>query len=103
MKVTFTVGLPGSGKSTFVKQLAKSENAIILSSDAIRQELFGDATKQKSRVVFRTLYERLNDLVAKGYSVIVDATNIERERRMFALRKLSSAVKKECYYFDTPY
>ncbi|HAU35476.1 MAG TPA: phosphohydrolase, partial [Lysinibacillus sp.] len=55
MKVIFTVGLPGSGKSTFVKQLAKRENAVVLSSDAIRQELFGDATKQKSRQVFRTL------------------------------------------------
>lgn len=103
MKVIFTVGLPGSGKSTFVKQLAISENAVILSSDAIRQELFGDATKQKSRVVFRTLYERLNNLVAKGFSVIVDATNIERDRRVFALRKLPSSIKKECYYFDTPY
>ncbi|WP_286925507.1 MULTISPECIES: AAA family ATPase [Lysinibacillus] len=103
MKVIFTVGLPGSGKSTFVKQLAISENAVILSSDAIRQELFGDATKQKSRVVFRTLYERLNNLVAKGFSVIVDATNIERDRRVFALRKLPSTIKKECYYFDTPY
>lgn len=103
MKVIFTVGLPGSGKSTFVKQLAKNENAIVLSSDAIRQELFGDSTKQKSRIVFRTLYERLNDLVAKGFSVIVDATNIERERRMFALRKIPSNVQKVCYYFDTPY
>lgn len=103
MKVIFTVGLPGSGKSTFVKQLAISENAVILSSDAIRQELFGDATKQKSRVVFRTLYERLNNLVAKGFSVIVDATNIERDRRVFALRKLPSNIKKECYYFDTSY
>lgn len=103
MKVIFTVGLPGSGKSTFVKQLAISENAVILSSDAIRQELFGDATKQKSRVVFRTLYERLNNLVAKGFSVIVDATNIERDCRVFALRKLPSTIKKECYYFDTPY
>lgn len=103
MKVIFTVGLPGSGKSTFVKELAKRENAVILSSDSIRDELFGDATKQKSRMVFRTLYERLNNLVAKGFSVIVDATNIERERRIFALRKLPSAIKKECYYFDTPY
>lgn len=103
MKVIFTVGLPGSGKSTFVKQLAQRENAVVLSSDAIRQELFGDATKQKSRVVFRTLYERLNSLVAKGFSVIVDATNIERERRMFALRKIPSTAQKVCYYFDTPY
>ncbi|WP_249664050.1 AAA family ATPase, partial [Lysinibacillus sp. D4B1_S16] len=86
-----------------MKQLAKRKNAVVLSSDAIRQELFGDVTKQKSRQVFRTLYERLNDLVAKGNTVIVDATNIERERRIFALRKLPSSIRKECYYFDTSY
>ncbi|KOS61155.1 AAA family ATPase [Lysinibacillus agricola] len=103
MKVIFTVGLPGSGKSTFVKELAKRENALILSSDAIRQELFGDATRQQSRIVFRVLYERLNERVANGQSVIVDATNIERERRVFALGKLPSNVKAICYYFDTPY
>ena len=103
MKVIFTVGLPGSGKSTFVQKLAKEENAFILSSDTIRQELFGDASKQKSRVVFRVLYERLNEHMAKGHSVIVDATNIERERRIFALHKLPSSLQKECYYFDTPY
>ena len=45
MKVIFTIRLPGSDKSAFVKGLAKPENALILSSDAIRQELFGDATR----------------------------------------------------------
>ncbi|MEY9977160.1 hypothetical protein [Lysinibacillus sp. RC79] len=45
MKVIFTVRLPGSDTSAFVKGLTKSENAFILSSDAIRQELFGDATR----------------------------------------------------------
>ncbi|MFF2178739.1 AAA family ATPase [Lysinibacillus sp. NPDC058147] len=45
MTVIFTVELPRSGKSTIVKNLAKKRNALILSSDAIRQELFGDATR----------------------------------------------------------
>ena len=36
------VGLPGSSKSTYAKQLAEETNAIICSSDAIREELCGD-------------------------------------------------------------
>ena len=49
-KPTFTmmVGLVGSGKSTYAKQLAEETNAIICSSDAIREELCGDENSQKS-------------------------------------------------------
>ena len=39
---TMMVGLVGSGKSTYAKQLAEETNAIICSSDAIREELCGD-------------------------------------------------------------
>ena len=47
-KPTFTmmVGLVGSGKSTYAKQLAEETNAIICSSDAIRKELCGDENSQ---------------------------------------------------------
>lgn len=43
-KPTFTmmVGLPGSGKSTYAKELADRTNAKLCSSDAIREELTGD-------------------------------------------------------------
>lgn len=103
MKVIYMVGLPGSGKSHFAERLARKEKAILLSSDEIRKELFGDENKQKSRIMYRVLYERLNEHVANGQSVVVDATNIERERRMFSLSKLPSHVEKICYYMDTPY
>ncbi|MDM5330444.1 AAA family ATPase [Neobacillus sp. CF12] len=101
-KVIYTVGIPGSGKSHLAQKLAKKENLVILSTDGIRQQLFGDAGVQKSRIVYRVLFERLNELVAAGKSVVVDSTNIERERRMFNLSKLKN-VRKECYYLDTPF
>lgn len=42
-KFIMMVGLPGSGKSTWAKEYVKtSENeTVILSSDAVREELFG--------------------------------------------------------------
>lgn len=108
MKVFYLVGIPGSGKSHFASELAKKEKAIIVSSDAIRKELFGDSEKQKkTNMVYRTLYERVNKMVLEGNNVIIDATNIERERRMFSLHKLDRLklpnLEKICYYFDTPY
>jgi len=50
-------------------------------------------------MAFCILCERLD--VAKGQSVSVDATNIERECRVFALGKMSGYLKMGCYYFDT--
>lgn len=102
MKICYLVGIPGSGKSTFAKELAKKEKAVILSSDAIRRELYGDEVKQKTRIIYRVLYERLNHCMENGQNVIVDATNIERERRMFSLAKAKNA-QTVCYYFDTPF
>jgi len=102
-KIMYTVGLPASGKSFYIQELAKKERALILSSDAIRHEILGDSTRQKkTNLVYRTLYERANQALANGYNVIIDATNLERERRMFSLGKAKD-VTKECFYFDTPY
>ena len=40
------VGAPGSGKSTYAARIAKRENAVIISGDQIRAELYGDANIQ---------------------------------------------------------
>lgn len=107
-KVIYLVGIPGSGKSSFAEELAKKEQAIVLSSDTIRHELFGEESKQKkTNLVYRTLYERVNELLLERKNVIIDATNVERERRMFSLQKINRLglknVRKICFYFDTPY
>ena len=45
--MTMTVGLVASGKSTYARKLVNDTDAIILSSDALRWELFGDETDQE--------------------------------------------------------
>lgn len=40
------VGLPGSGKSTYAKELSNDLDAIICSSDIIRKELCVDINSQ---------------------------------------------------------
>ena len=62
-KLIVMVGLPGSGKSTYAKELIKKGRAdIILSSDAIREELTGDESNQTvNDKVFKLLYQRMND------------------------------------------
>lgn len=102
-KIMYLIGIPASGKSTFALKLAKQQKAEILSTDIIRLELFGDETSQKkTNLVFKTLYKKAHLLLENGKNVIIDATNIDREKRITSLKHFH-LYQKECYYFTTPF
>ncbi len=95
------VGLPGSGKSTFAKRLAKEQDAMILSSDEIREELFQDMSHQEdNQLIFETMNERANSLLADGKKVIYDATNVGRKKRRHLIQYVIKADKKIAYYVN---
>ncbi|MEH2334953.1 WYL domain-containing protein [Nostoc sp.] len=89
----FVIGVPGSGKTTFAAELAKLENYRIVSTDVIRQQLYGDASIQGewSQIEEKVISE-IADAIAQGDSVIYDATNAKRVWRMDLLMKLNSSV-----------
>ena len=60
-KLWIMVGLSGSGKSTVAKEIAvMEENTIIVSSDAIREELTGKVEDQtKNDEVFKIFHKRI--------------------------------------------
>ena len=80
------IGVAGVGKSTYIEQ-HKTEKSLVLSSDELRIELFGDleASNQPEAipVVFKTLHERMKvALLSKQYDTIFyDATNLNRKLR----------------------
>ena len=84
------VGLPGSGKSFIAKQLAEvNDDIVIVSSDAIREEFYGDANDQSHNdKVFRIVNKRLKEGLIAEKKVILDATNISKKRRKALLRDL---------------
>lgn len=106
-KPTFTmmVGLVGSGKSTYAKQLSKETNAVICSSDAIREELCGDENSQdKNEEVFKILHSRIKECLRKGANVIYDATNINSKRRRAFLSELRNIpCIKKCVIMAVPF
>ena len=79
MRIVVLVGLPGSGKSTYLKQMGGSG----LSSDAIRKLLADEETDQTIHVrVFQTLRYLLEQRLAIGRAVTyIDATNLTPEER----------------------
>jgi len=90
------IGPPGSGKTTFARDLAPllqrdpDEPALVLSTDAIRAELFGDASVQGPWDEIRTvMLRRLEEAVAAGRPVIVDATHARRPWRLLYTQVLA--------------
>lgn len=54
------IGLVGSGKSEQAKKLAAKYDAEIFSSDALREEMFGDVNHQTNNdVLFKELHKRI--------------------------------------------
>lgn len=82
------VGVSYSGKSFVADQYAHYYNAQIFSSDAIREELFGDAGDQSDNTrVFNTLHARLRTHLEHGGNAIYDATNLNQAKRRAVIRE----------------
>ena len=104
-KFIMLVGLPASGKSTYAKELSKIYNAVIVSSDDMRKELFGDINCQdKNDYLFNQLKKRIKEFLRDGKSVIMDATNISsKKRKSFLVELTHISCRKECVIVATPY
>lgn len=89
-KLIMLIGLPGSGKSTYATRYKSNyPNTAIVSSDNIREELFGNANDQTHNgEVFTTMLNRTREFLRADIDVIYDATNINRKRRINLLKEL---------------
>lgn len=105
VKFIMMIGLAGSGKSTKAKEISIKENAIILSSDELRKELFNDINNvDNNTLLFQELHKRIKENLKNGTSVIYDATNINYKKRKAFLDELKKFnCYKECYLIATPY
>jgi predicted kinase len=76
-------GLPGTGKSYFCLKLAERIELVILESDSLRKMLFPapSYSKEESTQLFRACHGLIEELLGRGISVALDATNLEEHNR----------------------
>ena len=105
VRLIMVCGLSGSGKSAVAKELAAKYNATIFSSDALREELFGDVNEQKrNQELFVELHRRIKECLRNGKSAIYDACNLNYKKRMGFLAELGKIpCTKICVLVATPY
>ena len=98
----FTIGLAASGKTTWAHQ---QKGYIVLDSDQLRLELYGDETDQRDpHKVFDLMYKRGREQLLNGNSVIFCSTNLSMKYRMHAIHQLSNIpdIKFRAIIFNVP-
>lgn len=96
------IGAAGAGKSTFaVRHFERSE---VLSSDAYRALISGDAADQSATgAAFARLHQDLTRRLADRRTSVVDATNVIRGARLALLRRAALArLPAVAIVFDLP-
>jgi predicted kinase len=91
------MGIPGSGKSTWVKTMLDGKYTII-SSDAIRKSLFGslkaahtpDEKAKNNAKVWDIFYRDIEEALKHNVDVVADATNL----RAFARERLREIAER---------
>ncbi|MBD1867030.1 AAA family ATPase [Cyanobacteria bacterium FACHB-471] len=112
-KLILMSGLSGSGKSTTARLLARKLGAVHLRSDAVRKHLGGIPLHQKgsddlytaemTQKTYRRLLELGVQLVAQGYSVILDAKYDRQTLRAEAIAQSEAhQIPLQIFHCDAP-
>lgn len=85
------IGCPSSGKSYFASYIIeKDANYQIVSTDKIREKLFGNENIQGDWQLIETeIFRQIDSHIQEGKPIIYDATNAQKLWRISLLEKLS--------------
>jgi predicted kinase len=108
------VGIPGSGKSTYIKNCQAEHGGVIISRDEIRFSMIDtrDDYFSKEKQVFKTFVQKIQEALKDNEIVYADATHISeqsREKLLKALNLTDVSVRaivlqtplQDCIYFNS--
>lgn len=96
------IGIPGSGKTTFVKKLASEKGYDVVSTDIVR----ANHPQMDEKDVWPTVYKMIGDILLEKYNCIFDATNTTKKVRDRFKENVNLYIKDYQiygYYFPTNY
>jgi len=103
VKVTMLVGLPASGKSSYIK----NKHGVIISSDEYRKKLYNDVNNQTNNTeLFKKMFDDCVVALKNNSDVFYDACNINYKRRRQFVSEIKRLVPNaicECLLVVTPY
>lgn len=106
-KLFLMVGVPGVGKSTWLKENAKkySSGYAIVSRDEIRFSMLAEDDEYfaKEDAVYAEFKRRINDFLTNGIDVFVDATHITKGSRKKLLNAITAKYEEvNIIWLDLP-
>jgi len=101
-----TVGISGSGKSHWCYSQHNITTDIVVDSDEIREELWGDVNDQQNPdKVFSEMFARTKSALSRNINVFYCATNLSMRYRIHTLNQIKRRfpdVKCRVVVFNTP-
>lgn len=100
-------GIPGSGKSTFLKEI-KGEDEVIISRDEIRFSMLkpGEDYFAHEHEVYMKFLQEITKNIREGHNVYADATHLNEKSRYALLSQLHhrgcNQSETNAIYFDVP-
>lgn len=107
---TMLIGVPGSGKSTWLtKQPIDCNCTIIVSTDNFIEmkatasgKTYSEVFKNEIKAATRQMNQVIEDALAKGLDIIHDQTNVTAKARKNKLDQIPNGYRKVAIFFATP-
>ena len=103
-KIIMLIGAAASGKSTAAPKIAAENNAVILSTDKMRAELYGAEHIQGNwSDIEALLYKRIKNAIKQNKNIILDSTHFKKEYRAKIIKNFAKCSEFSAYYFNYPF
>ena len=95
-------GVPGAGKSTFLKNKIKKDNSIVVSRDEIRFSILKPWEEYFSHEneVLDIFWNKINEALKTGKDVFVDQTSLTPKARKMLLRHVTGYLHLNAIWID---